>query len=109
MKLPLINHDDAVHSLEILKKYYDHKMIPAEKKPYLSLLENSHGPYMGLLGSDGKTHFMLDAASQIAPSLNRLTLEKRFPSGTKRFVSLTKKVPKKVPGTFSLHQNRPKT
>ena len=66
MKLPLINHDDAVHSLEILKQYYDHKMIPAEKKPYLSLLEGSHGPYMGLQGSDGKTHYMLDAASQIA-------------------------------------------
>jgi len=66
MKLTLINADDAKKSLEVLKKYYDSKIIPAEKKTYLSDLKNSVGPYMGVVGEDGKTHYFLDAASQIA-------------------------------------------
>jgi acetylornithine/succinyldiaminopimelate/putrescine aminotransferase/GNAT superfamily N-acetyltransferase len=66
MKLPLINAEDAKQSLEVLKKYYENHLIPAEKKTYLTDLKNSIGPYMGVTGSDGKTHYFLDAASQIA-------------------------------------------
>jgi acetylornithine/succinyldiaminopimelate/putrescine aminotransferase len=66
MKLPLINVEDAKHGSEILKSYYANKMIPAEKKTYMTKLKDSIGPYMGIEGSDGKTHYLLDAASQIA-------------------------------------------
>jgi acetylornithine/succinyldiaminopimelate/putrescine aminotransferase len=62
----LINKDDEQYSLGILKKYYDQGLIAPEKKAYLTDLKNSVGPYMGMMGADGKTHFMLDAASQIA-------------------------------------------
>jgi len=66
MKLPIINQKDAEHGLEILRKYYAGNMIPAEKKTYLTKLKNSIGPYMGIEASDGSTHYLLDAASQIA-------------------------------------------
>ncbi len=66
MQLPLINAEDAKYNLEILKKYYDQKLIPAEKKNYITDLKHSVGPYMGVIGANGKTHYFLDAASQIA-------------------------------------------
>lgn len=66
MKLPLINTEDAIHGSEILKHYYADKMIPAEKKTYMTKLRDSMGPYMGIESSDGSTHYLLDAASQIA-------------------------------------------
>jgi acetylornithine/succinyldiaminopimelate/putrescine aminotransferase len=66
MKLPIINAKDADHGAEILKNYYADKMIPAEKKNYLSKLKDSVGPYMGVEAFDGSTHYFLDAASQIA-------------------------------------------
>lgn len=66
MKLPIINAKDAEYGHEILKKYYADNMIPAEKKTYLTKLRHSIGPYMGIEASDGTTHYMLDAASQIA-------------------------------------------
>lgn len=66
MKLPIINAEDANHGSEILKHYYANKMIPAEKKTYMTKLRDSMGPYMGIVGSDGSTHYLLDAASQIA-------------------------------------------
>jgi acetylornithine/succinyldiaminopimelate/putrescine aminotransferase len=66
MKLPLINSEDSKLGLEILKKYYENNLIPAEKKTYLTNLKNSVGPYMGVGSSDGSTHYFLDAASQIA-------------------------------------------
>ena len=66
MKLPLINAEDSNHGSEILKKYYAGKMIPAEKKTYLTNLKKSIGPYLGIEASDGSTHYLLDAASQIA-------------------------------------------
>ncbi len=66
MKLPIINQKDAEAGLEVLKKYYAGNMIPAEKKTYLTKLRNSIGPYMGIESSDGSTHYLLDAASQIA-------------------------------------------
>lgn len=64
--LPLINAQDEQHSSEILKRYYETGLIPPEKKAYLTDLKGSLGPYMGMLGADQKTHFLLDAASQIA-------------------------------------------
>lgn len=66
MKLPIINGKDAEFGNEILKKYYEGNMIPAEKKTYLTKLKSSIGPYMGIESNDGSTHYMLDAASQIA-------------------------------------------
>lgn len=66
MKLPIINSQDSEFGGDILKKYYADNMIPAEKKTYLTKLRNSVGPYMGIESSDGSTHYMLDAASQIA-------------------------------------------
>lgn len=66
LKLPLINALDSDHGMEILKKYYENKMIPAEKKTYLTKLKDSIGPYMGIEADDGSTHYLLDAASQIA-------------------------------------------
>ncbi len=66
MKLPIINSNDSNLGSEILKKFYAKKMIPAEKKTYITDLKNSIGPYMGIKSSEGNTHYLLDAASQIA-------------------------------------------
>lgn len=66
MKLPIINEEDANHGALILEHYYANKMIPSEKKNYLSKLKNSIGPYMAIEASNGNTHYLLDAASQIA-------------------------------------------
>jgi 4-aminobutyrate aminotransferase-like enzyme len=66
MKLPIINKNDSEFGHEILKKYYADHLIPAEKKTYLTKLRHSIGPYMGIESSDGTTHYLLDAASQIA-------------------------------------------
>lgn len=66
VKLPIINSQDSDYGGAVLKKYYENKMIPAEKKTYLTQLRDSVGPYMGILAEDGTTHYMLDAASQIA-------------------------------------------
>lgn len=66
MKLPIINAEDATHGSEILKHYYANKMIPAEKKTYMTKLKDSIGPYLGIEALDGSTHYLLDAASQIA-------------------------------------------
>lgn len=66
MKLPLINSEDAKHGVHILNQFYDKNLIPAEKKTYLTDLKNSVGPFMGIVGADGNTHYFLDAASQIA-------------------------------------------
>ena len=66
MKLPIINNQDAEYGLGVLKNYYADKMIPAEKKNYMTKLRDSRGPYMGIVAHDGSTHYLLDAASQIA-------------------------------------------
>lgn len=66
MKLPLINAQDATFGADILKHYYANKMIPAEKKTYMTKLRDSIGPYLGIEAPDGSTHYLLDAASQIA-------------------------------------------
>lgn len=66
MKLPLINSQDEKHANDRLAPFYQAELIPAEKKAYLTALEKSQGPYMAIEGQDGETHYMLDAASQIA-------------------------------------------
>lgn len=66
MLLPIINAEDANHGSLILGNYYANKMIPAEKKTYMTKLKDSIGPYMGIESRDGSTHYLLDAASQIA-------------------------------------------
>jgi len=66
MKLPLINVQDEKHANDRLAPFYQAELIPAEKKAYLTALEKSQGPYMAIEGQDGETHYMLDAASQIA-------------------------------------------
>ena len=62
----LINEASKNHGVKVLDKYYKKNIIPPEKKEYITKLENSVGPYMGIEAPNGETHFMLDAASQIA-------------------------------------------
>jgi hypothetical protein len=66
MRLDLIQKSDEAYAKEKLDKYYADNLLPAEKKLYLTELRSSHGPYMGIEGSDGKAHYLMDAASQIA-------------------------------------------
>jgi len=62
----MIGSDDQVHSEQKLKNYYQNKLIPAEKKPYLTKLKESEGPFLAIESSDTKTGYILDGASQIA-------------------------------------------
>ena len=62
----LINQQSKKHGLNLLNKYYSKNFIPPEKKEYITSLEKSVGPYMGIEAPNGETHFLLDAASQIA-------------------------------------------
>ena len=62
----LINKNSERHGQTTLKKYYDSKIIPPEKKEYLAELKNSVGPYMGIESNSPDSHYMMDAASQIA-------------------------------------------
>lgn len=64
--IPLVNQQDEQHSLAKLKHFYDQGLIPPEKKGYLTDLRHSVGPYMAVESADGESHFILDAASQIA-------------------------------------------
>ena len=66
MDITLINENDQKYAQEKLNHYYKDGMIPAEKKAYLTELSNNAGPFMGIETADSKTHFLLDAASQIA-------------------------------------------
>lgn len=66
MDKTLINAKDEAYSASILKKFYDEGLIPAEKKPYLTKLSLGKGPYLAVESKEGKPHFLLDAASQIA-------------------------------------------
>jgi len=67
MKLPIIKSQDEQQGKNSLAPYYANNLIPAEKKPYLTKLRDSIGPYMALEAADGKSSsFMQDAASQIA-------------------------------------------
>lgn len=64
--VPLIQKEDAKLSLEKLNSFYENGLIPPEKKTYLTNLKKSFGPYLGVEALEGKTHFIQDAASQIA-------------------------------------------
>ena len=69
INIDLINPNDSELALKSLEKYYQDRMIPAEKKTYLTDLRESKGPYMGICSqatSKKETHYLLDAASQIA-------------------------------------------
>lgn len=66
MKIELINQENEIFAKNELDKFYETKLIPAEKKAYLTDLEGSVGPYLGITSQDGKTRYLLDAASQIA-------------------------------------------
>lgn len=66
MKLNLIQKEDETFAKDKLDQYYAGELLPAEKKQYLTDLKSSHGPYMGIEGADGKPHYLMDAASQIA-------------------------------------------
>ncbi|MCP4914006.1 MAG: aminotransferase class III-fold pyridoxal phosphate-dependent enzyme [Oligoflexia bacterium] len=66
MKINLINNEDKKFAQENLSKFYDNNLIPAEKKEYLTDHKGSKGPYMGIASSNGETHYLMDAASQIA-------------------------------------------
>lgn len=65
--VPLINSQDEQFAKEQLDSFYKKGLIPAEKKNYLSKLKYSFGPFMGIESEKAdETHFLLDAASQIA-------------------------------------------
>ncbi|MBT6326789.1 MAG: aminotransferase class III-fold pyridoxal phosphate-dependent enzyme, partial [Bdellovibrionales bacterium] len=64
--LKLIENNDEIFAEHYLNQYYKTEMIPAEKKKYLTNLRSSIGPYMGIESEDGESHYLMDAASQIA-------------------------------------------
>ncbi|MCR9205518.1 MAG: aminotransferase class III-fold pyridoxal phosphate-dependent enzyme, partial [Halobacteriovoraceae bacterium] len=66
MEITLINENDQKYAQQRLDQYYQNGMIPAEKKAYLTELSNNAGPFMGIETDNGETHYLLDAASQIA-------------------------------------------
>ncbi len=66
MDKTIINNKDEAYAKNILQKFYDEGLIPAEKKPYLTKLSLGNGPYLAIETKEGKAHYILDAASQIA-------------------------------------------
>jgi 4-aminobutyrate aminotransferase-like enzyme len=66
MDFELIKPEDKAYAEECFKDLYQDKIIPAEKKPYVADLRHSFGPYLGIKTREGKTRYILDAASQIA-------------------------------------------
>ena len=65
MKLPLITPEEKRYADEHLHKTYKQKLIPPEKKPWLTQLSHAIGPYLAVETSHGRPHYLLDAASQI--------------------------------------------
>jgi acetylornithine/succinyldiaminopimelate/putrescine aminotransferase len=66
MDLKPINKDIEQAHGEKLKAYYANKMIPAEKKAYLTKHHESVGPYLAIQDGENEPTYFLDAASQIA-------------------------------------------
>lgn len=66
MEISLINSQDQAYAEGRLAQYYENGMIPAEKKAYLTELSQNAGPFMGIETGTNETHYLLDAASQIA-------------------------------------------
>ena len=55
------------HASKHLDRYYKKNLFPPDRRPYLTDLRSSHGPYLGLESGDGgKPTFLQDACSQIA-------------------------------------------
>lgn len=66
MEIQLITDKDQKYAAAKLSEFYKDGMIPAEKKAYLTELSNNIGPFMGVETENDGTHYLLDAASQIA-------------------------------------------
>ena len=68
IKLPLANTEDSKKSVEILKRYYQNDLICGEKKPWLTRLMQSRGPFLAVESVDPEREeaYIMDAASQIA-------------------------------------------
>ena len=68
IKLPIANASDSRQSAEILSNYYSGDFICGEKKPWLSRLEKSQGPFLAVESAKGENEvaYIMDAASQIA-------------------------------------------
>jgi 4-aminobutyrate aminotransferase-like enzyme len=58
----LVNRDADPESVLRMRRYYERKLIPAEKKPFLIDLQHCNGPLLAV--HDGR--YILDLASQIA-------------------------------------------
>jgi acetylornithine/succinyldiaminopimelate/putrescine aminotransferase len=65
MKINFVQDDHSKHAAEKLAQYYKDELIPAEKKPYLSMHRKSFGPYLAVEGTN-EVAYIQDAASQIA-------------------------------------------
>lgn len=65
-KINLIDKTSEIYGQTTLSPYYESKIIPPEKKEYIADLKNSVGPYMGIETNSTDSHYMMDAASQIA-------------------------------------------
>ena len=63
-EIEFVKEKDKDHAKKILESYYG--MIPRDKKPYLTDLKSSLGPYMGLATGESRSSFLLDVSSQIA-------------------------------------------
>ncbi len=64
--VPLIEGSDAEYAKRELQNYYAEDFIPPDKKTYLVNLRKGQGPYLAISTAEGKTRYMMDAASQIA-------------------------------------------
>ena len=58
----LVNHDVDQPSIDRMQVFYDRRLIPAEKKPFLIDLSRCAGPLLAVEGQQ----YILDVASQIA-------------------------------------------
>ena len=65
MKINFVETEHSTHAQDKLATYYKEELIPAEKKPFLSLHRKSFGPYLAVEG-ENSCGYIQDAASQIA-------------------------------------------
>lgn len=66
MDLKMITKKNQAHAEFFLQEFYNKDLLAAEKKPYLTNLRESTGPYLAVENADGDVNYLLDAASQIA-------------------------------------------
>ena len=57
--LRLINKQTEAYAKNKLSHFYNKEIIPPEKKEYITDLENSIGPFMGIEDSDAALHTFL--------------------------------------------------